>query len=196
MSGTRPRQRAAIALSFGVQAVLIAGALALPAHVSSTASISSSAAAVPAPVALLPAVEPLSNSIPFQPGVSVTFKIGAVSGSWTEPGGAAVYLIEPGPDVTATVTLTLPDGYAVRGLWFTMTDRPQVQDPSSRTAAAARFLLSVPALSGGTHTFTLPLGNLAPRSGESIIMTAIRPGYPEVSTATIAELVTSWAGTS
>jgi len=197
MSGTRPRQRAAIALAFGVQAVLIAGALVLPAQLTSTASVSSSSELAPAPVALLPVVAPLSNGIPFQPGVSVTFKIGAVSGTWTEPRGASMYLIESGPNVTATVTVTLPPGYWVRGLWFSMTDRPHAQDSSPRSATATRFLLGVPGpVSAGTHTFTVPLGNLAPRSGENLIMTAIRPGYPEVSTGTIAELVTSWAGTS
>jgi hypothetical protein len=64
MPGTGPRQRAAIAISFGVQAVLIAGALALPAELSTTAGAS---VAAPAPVTLLPAVSPLTSGAPFQP---------------------------------------------------------------------------------------------------------------------------------
>jgi hypothetical protein len=195
MSGTRPRQRAAIALAFGVQAVLIAGALALPAELSSTASVSSSSApAVPLPVTLLPVVSPLTDGAPFGPGFPVTVKIGAASATqiYPAPGGPSTFLLDPGPDVTATVTMTLPDNYWAPSLSFSLADEDPLQAPMPGSAATARNLLNVPSpLSRGTHTFTLHLGNLAPRSGEEIVMTVTRPGDGDMSTGVIAEIVTS-----
>ena len=188
MPGTGPRQRAVIAFSFGVQAVLIAGALAIPAELSSTVSVSSAAA----PVTLLPAESPLSNGVPFGSIFPVTVKVGAVSSTWTPYDGPSVFLIGPGPDVTATVTLTLPDEYPVPSLSFSLADDGSLQAPAPGSAATARNLLSVPGpLIQGTHTFTLYLGNLAPRSGKDIVMTVTRPGDPSAASGVIAEIVTS-----
>jgi len=191
MPGTGPRQRAVIAFSFGVQAVLIAGALTLPAELSSTVSVSSSSA-VASPVALLPVVSPLTNGVSFGSIFPVTVKIGAASGTWGPLSGPSVFLIEPGPDLTATVTLTLLDEYPVSSLSFSLTDEGSLQAPAPGSAATARNLLSAPGpVSQGTHTFTLHLGNLAPRSGEDIVMTVTRPGDPSVASGVIAEIVTS-----
>ena len=190
MPGTGPRQRAVIALSFGVQAVLIAGALTLPAEVSSMGvSASGSSVAVPEPVTLLPVVSPLINDrVPPGSVFPVTVKIGAASSTWTTLTAPSVFLIKPGPGMTATVTLTLPDGYYVHSLSFSAT----AEGPLQAMAATTRNLLSVPGpLSPGAHTFTLHLGNLAPQSGGDLTMTVTRPGSPGVASDLIAEIVTS-----
>lgn len=189
MPGTGPRQRAAIAISFGVQAVLIAGALALPAGVPATAGVSAGA---PAPVMLLPVVSPLTDGAPFPAPLSVTVKFGEQSGTWTERGGPSVFLTDPGPDVTATVTLTLADTYPVRSLSFGLADAAPRPAQAPGSWGAHRALLSVPGpISAGTYTFTLHLGNLGPQSGEDVVMTATRPGCPGGSSSVIAEVVTS-----
>jgi hypothetical protein len=143
-------------------------------------------------VTLLPVVSPLSNGVPFGPIFPVTVKIGAASGTWDPLSGPSAFLIEPGPDVTATVTLTLPDEYSVPSLSFSLADEGPPQAPAPGSAATARDLLSVPGpISQGTHTFTLHLGNLAPRSGEDIVMTVTSPGNPGGASGVIAEIVTS-----
>jgi|tagenome__1003787_1003787.scaffolds.fasta_scaffold20850367_2 hypothetical protein len=187
MPGTGPRQRAAIAISFGVQAVLIAGALALPAELSTTASVS-----VAAPVMLLPAVSPLTSGAPFQTGLSVTVKAGQQSGTWTEQSGPSVLLTDPGPDVTAWVTLTVPDSYPVRSLSFSLADVAPRSAQAPSTWGTRRALLNVTRpIGAGTCTFMLHLGSLGPQSGEDIVMTAVRSGAPGVASGVIAEIVTS-----
>jgi hypothetical protein len=187
MSGTGPRQRAAIALSFGVQAVLMAGALALPAGLSSTASVSSSSAvAVPAPVTLLPAVGPLDNGVPPGSGVPVTVQVGAELGTWDPVSGPSVFLIEPGRDMTATVTVVLPDGPPAYSLSLGLVDEGHLPGPTW----AGRSRLSVPALGQGTHTFTLHLGSLAPHSVTDILMTLTQPGDEPAASSVIAQIVT------
>lgn len=141
---------------------------------------------------LLPVVSPLNNGVSFGSIFPVTVKIGAASGTWGPLSGPSVFPIEPGPDVTATVTLTLPDEYSVPSLSFSLADEGSRQAPAPGSAATARNLLTVPGPVGqGTHTFTLHLGNLAPRSGEDIVMTVTRPGDPGVASGVIAEIVTS-----
>jgi hypothetical protein len=191
MSGTGPRQRAAIALSFGVQAVLMAAALALPAELSSTAGVSSSSAvAVPAPVTLLPVVAPLDNGVPPGPSIPVMVQVGAERGTWDPVSGPLVFLIESGQDVTATVTIVLPDGHSAYSLSLGLADEGPLPNPPPGLPAAGRSRLSVPALGQGTHTFTLHLGNLAPHSGTDIVMTLTQPGDQSAVSSVIAEIVT------
>jgi hypothetical protein len=188
MPGTGPRQRAAIAIAFGVQAVLIAGALALPAEQSST---SSGPAFAPAPVMLLPAVSPLTSGAPFQTGLSVTVKAGEQSGTWTEHSGPSVLLTRPGADVTVWITLTVPDSYPVRSLSFSRADVPPRSAQAPSSWGTHRTLLNVTGpISAGTYTFLLHLGTLGPQSGEDIVMTAVRPGPLGAARGVIAEIVT------
>jgi hypothetical protein len=153
--------------------------------VSSTASVSADA---PAPVMLLPVVSPLTDGGSFQTPLSVTVKFGDQSGTWTGQSGPSVFLTDPGPDVTATVTLTLPDTYPVRSLSFGLADVAPRSAQASSSWGTHRTLLTVSGpISAGTYTFTLHLGNLGPQSGEDIVMTATRPGAPG---SVIAEVVT------
>jgi hypothetical protein len=188
MSGTGPRQRAAIALSFGVQAFLIAGALTLPAALSSAGGVSSSSSvAVPGPVTLLPVMSPLPRGSAFP--VTVTIGGTGVTGIYPAGGGPAPLLAESGTDLTATVTLTLPGARSLSSVSFTLAD----QRPAPASAASAPKALRV--VSGpvgpGTHTFTLPLDSLPPRGGWDIVMTATDSGGQGGSSGVIAEIVTS-----
>ncbi len=171
MSGTRPRQGAAIALSFAVQAALIAGILALPARSSATASMSSSGTA--------------SLTTP------VTVKIGVASAVVTYPtSGAPIQFVAP-PGTRVTATVTLADRDSAPGLMFTLYGHTLAPD-GENVSDGARTLLAVPSAasvpSQGTHTFTLDLGDIEPYSTMDIVMTVACIGG--TSNSVIAEITT------
>ncbi len=187
MLGTRLSRRAVIALSFGVQAVLIAGDLSLPARPSSPAGLGTVRVL---PIARPPGEGVTSPIIPFP----VTVRVGAASTTMTypDPGVQQLFLLRPGPDVTATVTVTLPPSGMVPGLSFTLGDKPSPQGGSPGSQPASRDLLDVPSLPAqGTLTFSLHLGSLAPGSDEVIVMTVTRQADSGMASGEIAEIVTS-----
>jgi hypothetical protein len=198
MSGTGPRQVVAIALSFGVQAVLIAGVLAIPAEMSSTVGVSSSSAVAvpaPAPESLLPAMSPLGSGEMAGQAFPVTVSVGATSEMYMY-GSLAVppsFQVKPGTDVTATVTVTVPVGYVLPSLSVGLAEEaPLAAAPAPGIWGSPRATVSVPGpLQAGPHSVTIDGGTLAPHSGLDVVMRT--PASADVTTpgVMIAEIVTS-----
>jgi len=192
MPGTAPRQRAAIALSFGAQAVLIAGLLALPGDLSPMASVSSSSAA-PTSVQLLPIASPPDNwYTPEGAAIPVTVKLGMAGFTemYPTPGVQSLFLLEPGSDVT--VTVTLPASYSVPGLSFALCDPPSPPGSEPVSASPCRILLNVPDVPDqGTLAFTLHVGTVSAGSDKVIDMTVSREDDPSMQSGEIAEIVAS-----
>jgi hypothetical protein len=189
MPGTGPRHRVAIALSFVVQAVLIAGALALAAD--SSTSVSSSSVA-PEAVTVVPLESPPAAGVAAPWNIPVTVKIGAagIVATYPAPGPESQFLLEPGSDVTATVTL--PASYSMPGLSFSLTDKSSLVGTAPSSLTVSRPLLNVPSVPGqGTLTFTLHLGALEPGRDMIVYMTVTRPYDSNMFGGVIAEIATS-----
>ena len=180
----------AIALAFGVQAILIAGVLA--ASAGSTASAPSSSAASssagPAAVTIVPLASPPDVGVTNLWTFPVIVRIGEaiIVASYPDPGPGSRFVVKPGSDVIAQVTV--PASYANWGLSFGL----GITSPRTGQVGSIRSLLNVHSPQyQGTLAFTLHLGAVVPGSSLMIYLTVTYQNPSPPTDVVIAEITTS-----
>jgi hypothetical protein len=170
MTGTGPRQRAVIAVSFGVQAVLIAAAFAAFARPAAADHASPAFPELPVPAVL--GMQSVTVDVAGQTGYAA-FPLQGTEPSFTVPAGE---------DVSVTVTITNP------GMTWTPTASVAVGYPAG---GGQQVLWETGALPAGQTTFTItvPAADLDPSGNTLLDMTETAgKGIPFASP--IADIVT------